>query len=214
MPPGTISSSILGGAGLKHPIMNIHWWTPAGFTRKKGGSRVKHLPLRYARVWLYTWNEDGVFVPVNDEPTGIVLIRDMPQNSSWIKVGRKWFQTVSGLPSKLPAFLPDTGTGKRVAYLSFISQPEYETDLAFGLFKKLRVTYRPVRTFINRHRRRLRIGNLVATCFTAGGCFQWIGQSNSPWDFWMVSGIMMAVHAMVSMIWIVWDIKRDKKVFE
>ena len=201
MPPGVINSSVSGGASLNHSTVvsamnEMRGCVPLGFFRKPRGSRVKRLPLRYARVWHRRWNTESVLENVCDEPVGIVHIRDMPQNSSWIKIGWKWIPHASG------------ELGKDTAYLEFISKPEYETDLAFGLFKKLRVTYRPVRTFINRHRG----WNKIATLFATVSCFQIVANSKEPWDSWFIIGSLMTIYACVSMLWIFYTAKgRGKK---
>ena len=198
MPPGVINSSVPGGASLKYPV-NMHWWTPAGFFRKPRGSKVKRLPVEYARVWHYRWVGEET-EKVLDEPVGIIIRRRIPE--LWIKVSGKWLTW--GSVSRHPR--------KDFIMVDGITKPEYETDLAFGLFKKLRVTHRPVRSFIKRHRTRLRGWNMIATLAATVSCFQIVANSKELWDSWFIVGFLLTLYACVSMLLIFYTVKgRGKK---
>jgi hypothetical protein len=188
MPPSIIVPSagmckIAGGASMQHPVTKLNWWTPAGFFRKKD------LPVKYARVWQHTWNDDGTTRKVHDEPVGIIIIPSVPP--MWVKVGWKWLAW------------GESHAKKDFIILDFITKAEYETDLAFGLFKKLRVTNRPVRSFIKRNRVWLRISNRIAIPISSLGCYQTLANSEGPGDFWFIAGVLMAAHACFSVMWMI-----------
>ena len=201
MPPGMCKMAG-GGASLKHPVTSLNWWIPAGFFRKPRGSKVKRLPDEYARVWHYRWVGEET-EKVLDEPVGIIIRRRIPE--LWVKVSGKWLTwgtTKKTLKHPRREFVMVDG----------ITKAEYETDLAFGLFKKLRVTYRPVRSFIKRHRTRLRGWNMIATLAATVSCFQIAANSKELWDSWFIVGSLLTLYACVSMLCIFYIAKgRGKK---
>lgn len=176
-----IINSVPGGAYIKHPTTN--WWTPAGFFRQIRESKDKH----YARVWKYHWITEGL-IKVSDEPVGVVILNDLTLETV-VKVGWKWLGYESGKS------VTDT------IQFEFISKAEYETDLAFGLFKKLRVKHRPILSWYKRHKKRIRKWNMIATLLSATTCFQLLANTTEPWDFWIITGTLLAAYACVSLLW-------------
>jgi len=181
MPPGVINSSVPGGASLQHPVMGLHWWTSAGFFRKKAGV------LKYARVWRCKGDAERMR-KIDDAPIGIVATKYFDPEGMWVKTGWRWISSNS-----------EEDLFVRV---DVITKPEYETDLAFGLFKKLRVTNRPIRKWIKSHRTRIRKWNMIATLGATVSCFQIVANSEELWDSWFIVGSLLTLYACVSMLWL------------
>jgi hypothetical protein len=183
MPPGVINHSI--------PVLGLHWWSPAGFFRKKAGV------LKYARVWRCDGNACKIR-KIDDAPVGIIATKHLDPDGIWIKVGWKWISS----NSEADIFVR----------VDVITKPEYETDLAFGLFKKLLVTNRPIRSWFKNNRRRVRGWHMIATLAATVSCFQILANTKELWDQWFIVGSLATLFAGVSMLWLFWTAKgRGKK---
>lgn len=182
MPPGVINSFVPGGASLKHPVMGLNWWAPVGFLRNKTAK------LQYARIWRCKGDAKEMR-KIDDEPVGIIATRHLTPDGIWVKVGWKWISS----NSEDDIFVRG----------DVIDKSEYETDLAFELFKKLRVTNRPIRRWLKQHKIWIRWLNRIAVVFSATGCYQALAQSEAPGDVWFFVGALMAAHACITMLWMV-----------
>ena len=144
MPPGipntpTLNDSDMQQAEMISMIYKDNLWAAIGLRKKK----VKHLP-RYARVWLYTKKHpDANSGTRNEEPVGVISTTDLipevnPNLGIWVKVGWKWLSSDSN--------------DKLYVKVTPLTRCEYETDLAFGLYKKLRVSRCRIRELIREWR--------------------------------------------------------------
>ena len=102
-----------------------------------------HLP-RYARVWVYTKEYPDASCGIRGiEPVGVISTTDLipevnPNLGIWVKVGWKWLSSDSA--------------DKSYIKVTPLTRCEYETDLAFKLYKKLRVSRCRIRSLIKKWR--------------------------------------------------------------
>ncbi len=157
----------------------------------------------YARVWecVGTTND---FRRTNEEPAGIVKwkkpIGKPKWNSDdifWIKIGSKWISSNSDDMIFARAYP--------------ITEAEYGTDIAFRLFKKLKITRRPIRTWYKINRTLVRKWNAFGAVFSvimlSYSTNQMGGGELRAWadggglNGWAIFGMFMAVWAVVSIVW-------------
>ena len=84
-----------------------------------------------------------------------------------------------------------------------VNQAEFESDLAFELWPELRVTYRPVRTWLKRNANPIRRWNGILAGLNTMACFQVLGmaaETEGTWDFWMILGTAMALHGAATVM--------------
>jgi hypothetical protein len=130
---------------------------------------------------------------IDDDPVGIIATNHLNPDGIWVKVGWKWISSNS-----------EDDIFVRV---HVITKPEYETDLAFGLFKKLLVTDRPIRTWIKSHRKKIRGWHMIATLGATVSCFQILANTKELWDSWFIVGSLVTFYAGASMLWLFWTAK-------
>jgi hypothetical protein len=184
-------------------------YIPSAITKVFNGKR----DSSYARVYHYKTNNVVGYSEVNvvaadriaEDPIGVVVKKNIATSEHWVKIAKRW------VPS-LVARDPITVNDLNFEFVLFIdiSKEEYETDLAFGLWNKLPCTTRPVRTWFKKNYNRIMQWNLTAACITVVGTFQWLRMSSATGDIWYIIGLLMGVHALASMLWLVYDIHKKQ----
>lgn len=179
----------------------------------------KELGMEYYRVWrahidIVANDPPGghfqgvttVAVKSDEEPYGVVSVKH--GHIFWLKIDGKWIDSVDS----------SGNIGEESFILERINQAEYESDLAFELWPKVRVQYRPIRKWAKANRGILEKWNAILACITSTGCFQVLSnaaeharETGDTWNTWMIIGTIMAFHGAVSVVRIVMDLTRVGK---
>ena len=157
----------------------------------------------YGRVWeCYNCPSTGSLKKISEEPIGVITTnipkQTLTENELWVKHDGEWKSS----HQKNDVFVR--------AYP--ITKEEYETDLAFDLFPKLKITSRPVRTYIEKRKGKLYQLNLViASIASLPLGFQCISWSDKLFDMWFTFGVAFFIHAGISIFHVAFQNMRDDK---
>ena len=91
-----------------------------------------------------------------------------------------------------------------------ITKEEYETDLEFDLYDKLRITRRPIRSWFRNPKNKRRLFNwnlVVAGIVSLPGAF-FLAEQSIGGDFGGYTAVIMMLHALVSLFFLWRDIGR------
>ena len=177
--PGMVGSGNAAGNGVGMPrVAGVF----ASLVRGKGD-------LYYARVWL-TAKMGESFVKLREEPSGVVEFFTKDTDSTdevWVKINGEWVSSHQ-----------DHGTFVR-AYT--ITKVEYETDLAFELWPKLKYTSRPIRSWFKKHRKKLITWNMLFAGFVG---LPMMATSSifalASGDFWSRMTVATFLYVLISVI--------------
>jgi len=155
----------------------------------------------YARVWLCAWKPEGALEArdgsligsfrIEEEPSGIIGFKNLQLNPMWIKIDKKW----------IPLF--HHCKGNPFAELHIINKVEYETDIAFGLFKKLRITHRPIRTWIENNLPAFQTLNLQLTCISYVSLLALLVMAEELGNFWGSVAVLLLIHLSTTVSYLV-----------
>lgn len=149
--------------------------------------------LHHARVWLCKVEPGEGIKKLGEEPIGIVKIpksMNSIKNEVWVKHDNEWISSHQENEFFVRAYP--------------ITEVEYESDIAFGLFPILPITRRPIRTWAKQpenKRKVFRTNLLIAAAFSLPMASFCTHMMDSPGDFWAWTGVILFFHAIGSIIW-------------
>ncbi len=147
--------------------------------------------FEYARVFPAKFSLlDGIMVKTDDEPIGVIAVDC--DTEFWIRLDGRWVPDGPDLASD----------GTEGFVYDVITKAEYESDLAFGLWPKLKTTSRPIRKWLRSSKQRLFKWNGVAALLGfAAGMFLINDQGDMNTRF--IVGLCLVLHACLTGAWVV-----------
>jgi hypothetical protein len=148
----------------------------------------------YARVWKCTGTVSD-FRRATEEPEGIISHEHPIGKSKWTRDDLYWVKVDS-------EWLSTNSDDLVFARGDQITEAEFGTDIAFGLFKRLKVTRRPLRTWYKRNRPLIRKWNIFGAAFSVMMLSYCTGKvTRDEFDVWAAVGIFFAVWSVSSIVW-------------
>lgn len=156
----------------------------------------RHNTTQYLRVRRCVLEGVQVCV-VDEEPIGVTIARNpavpttdisgkVTNDVYWTKVGSQWISS----DQREDIFLRAEP----------ITKTEFETDLAFGLWPKLKTTNRPFRAWSRLNRYLLKKWSTVIATLSLGGVSWTMSQADGAINNWFILGICLAGVATVACV--------------
>ncbi len=149
---------------------------------------------RYARVWKCKGTSSD-YKKINEEPDGIIIWEDLDGRPKW-STDDIWWMKIDG------EWLSSHSDDDMFARAYPITESEYGTDIAFGLFERLKVTRRPFRTWYNNNRPLILKWNIFGAVLSVIMLSYCTGKvTRDEFDVWAAAGMFFAVWSVASIVW-------------
>lgn len=156
----------------------------------------RHIGTKYLRVRRCVLEDLQVRV-ADEEPIGVTIARNpaVPKTNFdgtitndvyWTKVGSQWISS----DQRDGVFLRAEP----------ITEAEYGTDLAFGLWPELKTTNRPFRAWVKLNKMLLKKWNATFAVVTVSSITYFVSKSDGMYDNWFYAGLIAALVATVTTV--------------